>query len=208
MYCCFFDVDGVLLDFEEGFTRVIKEYFNLDVPADYVPESFWFSDLLTKDQVLEGWDYFLHSNEFEKLEPMVDPKEFNKTFGAYPVHFITNIPPECLERRETNLRNVGFKFDSARCAGFINYKDHPPQTKADVIKELYQKEKGILFVDDHPDNCLNVRETFPDAEIWLMSRPFNTDFEHPEIRRAKNWSEVLDHSRNFLKHNKNSPRPI
>ena len=200
MYCCFFDVDGVLLDFEGGFTRVIKEYFKLDVPTDYVPESFWFSDLLTKEQVMEGWDYFLHSSEFEKLEPMLDPKEFNRTYGAYPVHFITNIPPDCLERRETNLRNAGFKFDSARCAGFINYEDHPVQTKADVIKELYQKGKDILFVDDHPENCLNVRESFPDAEIWLMSRPFNADFEHSKIRRAINWSEILEHSRNFLKH--------
>ena len=58
MCCCFFDVDGVLLDFESGFTRVIKEYFKLDVPDDYVPDSFWFSDLLTKEQVMEGWDYF------------------------------------------------------------------------------------------------------------------------------------------------------
>ena len=31
--------------------------------------SFWFSDLLTHEQVMEGWDYFLHSTEFEKLEP-------------------------------------------------------------------------------------------------------------------------------------------
>jgi len=201
MCCCFFDVDGVLLDFEGGFTKVIKKYFKLDVPADYVPESFWFSDLLTKEQVMEGWDYFLHSSEFEKLEPMVDPEEFNSTFGAYPVHFITNIPPDCLERRGTNLRNVGFKFDSVRCAGFINYENQPKQTKADVIKELYKKEKAMLFVDDHPENCLNVRECFPDAEIWLMSRPFNADFEHPKIRRAMNWNEILEHSRKFLLRN-------
>jgi len=53
-----------------------------------------------------------------------------------------------------------------------------------------------MFVDDHPDNCLNVRESFPEAEIWLMSRPFNADFNNPEIRRAKDWAEVLDHSSN------------
>tara|TARA_B100000700_G_scaffold300790_1_gene369351 strand:+ start:19 stop:630 length:612 start_codon:yes stop_codon:yes gene_type:complete len=203
MYSCFFDVDGVLLDFESGFTKVIKEYFKLDVPADYVPESFWFSDLLSKEQVMEGWDYFIHSSEFEKLEPLVDPEEFNSTFGAYPIHFITNIPPDCLKRREKNLRNVGFKFNSARCAGFINYEDHPAKTKADVIRELNQEENGVLFVDDHPDNCLNVREVFPDAEIWLMSRPFNSNFEHPKIRRATNWSVVLEYTNNYLSH-KNS----
>ena len=64
-------------------------------------------------------------------------------------------------------------------------------------------ENGVLFVDYHPDNCLNVREAFPDAEIWLMSRPFNSNFEHPKIRRATNWSEVLEYTNNSLSH-KNS----
>ena len=99
MYCCFFDVDGVMLDFDRGFTRTMKEYFKLDIDDDYVPESFWFSDMLTKEQVVEGWDYFIKSNEFERLKPIVDPEHFNAKFGAYPVHFITNIPPDCLERR-------------------------------------------------------------------------------------------------------------
>ena len=71
MYCCYFDVDGVLLDFEGGFTKAVKDYFKLEVAEDFVSKSFWFSDLLTKDQVMEGWDYFLHSSEFEELQPMV-----------------------------------------------------------------------------------------------------------------------------------------
>ena len=194
MYCCYFDVDGVLLDFEGGFTKAVKDYFKLEVAEDFVSKSFWFSDLLTKDQVMEGWDYFLYSSEFEELQPMVDPELFNAAFGAYPVHFITNIPLDCLERREKNLRNAGFKFDSTHCAGFIDYDGYSTQSKAEVILELHQKEKTVLFVDDHPDNCLNVRESFPEAEIWLMSRPFNEDFTHPEIRRARNWAEVLEHS--------------
>ena len=67
-------------------------------------------------------------------------------------------------------------------------------TKAEVMKELLHSDESIIFIDDHPDNCLNVLESFPDAEIWLMSRPFNADFKHPEIRRANDWSEVLKHS--------------
>ena len=115
MYCCFFDVDGVMLDFDHGFTRTMKAYFKLDIDDDYVSASFWFSDMLTKEQVVEGWDYFLKSNEFERLKPIVDPEHFNSKFLAYPVHFITNIPPDCLERRVNNLQNAGFKFNSAHC---------------------------------------------------------------------------------------------
>ena len=60
--------------------------------------------------------------------------------------------------------------------------------------KLQHEEEKILFVDDHPDNCLNVRDSFPEAEIWLMSRTFNDDFEHPGIRRAKDWSDVFENS--------------
>ena len=194
MYCCFFDVDGVLLDFEGGFTNSVKDYFKLELPKDFVSKSFWFEDILTKEQVMEGWDYFLHSTEFEKLKPIVDPEKFNNVFGAYPVHFITNIPLDCLERREKNLRNVGFKFNSAHCAGFIEYDGYSKKTKAEIIQELNQEGKKVMFVDDHPDNCLNVWENFPKAEIWLMTRPFNYDFIHPKIRRARNWNEVLKHT--------------
>ena len=67
MYCCIFDVDGVMLDFDKGFTKTMKEYFKLDIDDDYVPANFWFSDLLTKEQVEECWDYFIKSNEFECL---------------------------------------------------------------------------------------------------------------------------------------------
>ena len=128
------------------------------------------------------------------MKPIVDPGQFNAKFGAYPVHFITNIPPDCLERRVKNLRNAGFKFKSAHCGGFINYEGKTSKTKAEVIQELIQENESVIFVDDHPDNCLNVLESFPKAEIWLMSRPFNVDFKHSKIRRANNWSEILEHS--------------
>ena len=191
---CFFDVDGVVLDCESSFIQVVQDYFSLEVPKNYQTINWNFSDLLTMEQVKEGWEHFLKSRHFEQIPPLVDPERFNRTFGAYPVHFITNIPPDCLERRVKNLRNAGFKFESAHCGGFINYDGNTSKTKAEVIQELRQDDESVIFVDDHPDNCLNVLESFPDAEIWLMSRPFNADFKHPEIRRAIDWSEVLEHS--------------
>jgi len=35
MYCSFFDVDGVLLDFEDGFMKAIKDYFQFSVILCY-----------------------------------------------------------------------------------------------------------------------------------------------------------------------------
>ena len=122
--------------------KSFENYFKLDIDDDYVPESFWYSDMLTKEQVVEGWDYFIKSNAFERLKPIVDPENFNAKFGAYPVHFITNIPPDCLERRVKNLRNAGFKFKSVHCGGFINYEGKTSKKKAEVIKELLQGDES------------------------------------------------------------------
>ena len=192
---CFFDVDGVVLDFESSFIRVVGDYFDLEIPENYQAENWYFSDLLTWEQVKEGWEYFLKSKDFEEINPLVDPGLFNHTFGAHPVHFITNIPPECLERRQRNLKQAGYKFISTHCAGFVNYDGHPPRTKADVIEELLEDDEQLLFVDDHPDNCINVHDAFPKAEVWLMSRAHNQDFTHPKIRRASHWDDVIEHPR-------------
>jgi hypothetical protein len=192
---CFFDVDGVVLDFESSFIKVVSNYFQLDVPDDYQPENWFFSDLLNLEQVQEGWEYFLKSPDFENMSPLVNPQQFNSIFGAYPVHFITNIPPDCLDRRQRNLEKVGYHFISVHCAGFVEYDGHPPQTKAMVIENLLEDDEHFLFVDDHPDNCVNVHENFPDAEVWLMSRPHNQEFSHPVIRRALHWDNIFYHPR-------------
>jgi len=42
MYRSFFDVDGVLLDFEGGFMKTIKDYFQLDIRDDFSSKSFGF----------------------------------------------------------------------------------------------------------------------------------------------------------------------
>lgn len=39
---CFFDVDGVVLDFESSFIKVVGDYFKLEVPENYQPEIGFF----------------------------------------------------------------------------------------------------------------------------------------------------------------------
>ena len=85
--------------------------------------------------------------------------------------------------------------DRAHCAGLIQYDGHPAQTKAELIQDLLEDNEGFMFVDDHPDNCINVHENFPDAEVWLMSRAHNLDFNHSVIRRALHWDDIMKHPR-------------
>ncbi len=193
-----FDVDGVMLDFEGSYLRAIIHYFQLDLPEDYRSDCWSFSDMLTETQMQEGWDYFIESEHFSRLSPLIDSERFNAVFGAYPVHFITNIPPQYSEQRKTNLRDVGFRFNSLHCGGFMSFDDRPPVTKAEIIQQLVNEHESLLFVDDHPDNCLNVLEQFPQAVVWLMARSFNRDFTHPQIRRAEHWNDILEFAEQWI----------
>ena len=42
----------------------------------------------------------------------------------------------------------------------------------------------MVFVDDHPRNCEDVAKNYPDAEVYLMSRPHNEKLESPWKRLA------------------------
>ena len=43
MLRCFFDVDGVVLDFENSYLRVISAYFQLDLPENFRTTRWDFS---------------------------------------------------------------------------------------------------------------------------------------------------------------------
>ena len=193
-----FDIDGVMLDFEKSYIRALKDYFQLDIPDDYRTGNWSFSELLNEDQLKEGWEYFISSEHFTQLSPLIDPTLFNSVFGAYPVHFITNIPPQYLEKRKQNLHNAGFLWDSLHCGGFMSYDDKPPVLKADIIHQLVEEQEILLFVDDHPDNCVNVLEKFSQANVWLMSRPFNREFTHSIIHRANHWDNIITFARELI----------
>ncbi len=198
MFRFFFDVDGVLLDFEGTYIPYIKNYFQLKIPDDYQPNCWFFSDLLTHEQLMEGWDAFIESEEFGQLAPLVEPELFNSVFGAYPVHFITNIPPDYIGKRKQNLHSAGFQWDSLHSGGFVSFDDNPPVLKADIIQQLAKDGEILVFIDDHPDNCVNVFEHFSHAHVWLKSRPFNLEFTHPTIRRVDTWDEIMKFSHELI----------
>ena len=154
---------------------------------------------LTEEQLMEGWEHFTSGEHFGKLSTLIDAKDFNAVFRKYPIHFVTNIPPEHRDVRIKNLEEAGFRFDSLHCGGFVSFDEEPPRTKAMIIQELVNEGEELFFIDDHPDNCTNVLDAFPEAMVWLMSRSHNKDFKHSQIQRADQWEEVFDFIRKFEK---------
>ncbi|HKI97645.1 MAG TPA: hypothetical protein VKB51_04125 [bacterium] len=188
----FIDIDGVLLNFEQAFVRWLNEEYLLGLPPDYEAESWDFEEVLEPGRLRDGWHAFLESPQAGELVPLVAPERFNRLAAAHSVHLVTNFPQPHMAKREANLERSGFAYDTLHYCGLHGYKDVRPQTKAQVIQALRDARGEGLFVDDHPDNCLDVQRNCPDVEVWLMSRRFNQGFEHPVIRRAPDWDVLFE----------------
>lgn len=188
----FLDIDGVLLNFEHAFVRWLNRTCNLELPEDYEAESWDFEEVLDKNTLMDAWHGFLESTGAASMLPLVPSSAINTLGQAHSVHLLTNFPLPHMEKRQANLAHAGFNYETLHYCGLHPYKDLQPKSKAIIIDELRKPEEPALFVDDHPDNCLDVHRNCPGVEVWLMSRRFNRDFEHPRIQRAKSWDCLMD----------------
>jgi uncharacterized HAD superfamily protein len=188
----FFDVDGVLLNFEHAFINWLNEKYHLGVPADYEASSWYFEDVMPAEQCREAWHLFLEAPEAGTMKPYLDPARFNALTGGRPVHLLTNFPEHLFDKRIENLSAHGFRYESIHHCGFHAFQSRGVDTKSTMIARLIRPNERALFLDDHPDNCVDVVENCPAVEVWLMSRRFNRDFAHPAVRRAHGWSSVIE----------------
>jgi hypothetical protein len=192
----FIDIDGVLLNFERSFVRWINGTRGLGLPADYQAENWDFEELLDRETMQACWLGFLESDEVGAMAPLVDPARFNTLADAHSLHLVTNFPRPFMAKRLGNLQHHGFRFHSLDCCGLHAYQGLRPVSKAEAIGQRLRNGQGALFVDDHPDNCLDVLTHCPGVEVWLMSRRFNRDFRHPGIRRAADWGSLFERLEN------------
>ena len=186
----FFDVDGVLLNFERAFVQWLNDHQGLGLPEDYETTSWYFEEVMPEEECKNAWHHFLGSDDAARMQPYVDPAHFNTLTANRAVHLLTNFPHSSWEKRMQNLQAIGFKYDSVHHCGFNSFDSGDTPSKSEVITRLLQPGEAGLFVDDHPQNCLDVVRNCPQVEVWLMSRRFNQGFEHPQIHRARDWSSV------------------
>lgn len=187
----FIDIDGVLLNFERAFVGWLNREHAMNLPPDYQAESWNFEEVLEREFLLKNWMHFLESPDAGRMGPLVEPRRFNAWASAHSVHLVTNFPEPHMEKRRGNLSELGFRYDTLHYCGPHGFKDLLPRSKGEVVDSLRSEGEGGLFVDDHPDNCLDVHALCPEVEVWLMSRRFNQDFRHPGIRRAPDWNRLF-----------------
>jgi uncharacterized HAD superfamily protein len=187
----FFDIDGVLLNFERSFVGWMNAQYAMGLPADYEASDWDFTEVLDAEELERRWRRFLTEPAAAQMEPLIAPERFNALAREHPVHLVTNFPLPHMEKRRENLTALGFVYESLHHCGFLVFDDIVPKTKAQTIAALRRSHEPALFMDDHPENCLDVVRNCQDVEVWLMSRRFNRHFAHPQVRRAQDWTCVL-----------------
>lgn len=191
----FLDVDGVLLDFERSFVGFLNRHRTPALPPGYQAESWNFEEVLRPDEIERYWHAYLESEDAEALEPLLAPGEFNALAKRFPVHLLTNFPRPHAQKRRSNLDKLGLAYHSLSFCGLHAFQGDQPQSKSAAISGLLRETGPALFVDDHPDNCLDVARNCPGVEVWLMDRRFNRAFSHDSIHRAAGWDALLNRMR-------------
>ncbi len=187
----FLDVDGVILDFEGSMIDFIREEYIKDLPLDYRLESWEMTDEFKALDIEAVWKKFVTSQRFSRLDLLADVKSFNQISEQYPVYLVTNVPNDQYSSRQKNLDLHNLSFKELHLAGHFNLGDKDYPTTSATIRELHDPAKRLIFLDDHPKNCKEIIQEFPDSEVFLMSRPHNKNIEDSNWIRVDDWNDFF-----------------
>lgn len=188
----FFDVDGVILDFETAFVDFVRDHYLPDLPIGYVPKSWEMTTEFESLDIVEVWRRFVDSEGFTRLDLLIDAGSFNRISEKYPVYLVTNLPMSQYENRKKNMEFHQLKYAGLSLAGHFNFGDEQYPTKSEAIARLHRNGEKLIFLDDHPQNCRDVKSAFKHGDVYLMSRPHNLNVEDEDWIRVENWDAFLE----------------
>ncbi len=180
-----FDIDGVLADFNSAYRVLIIERFGIELPpiSDTFPEVWRWDKAagLTNKQNNILWEHIKESNFWANLEPTPQGGEalahlWDLRYAGDHIYFITSRPGgEAKWQTECWLEDHGYGGATVLMSS----------DKGSVCKGL-----GVeMFVDDKPENCLEVALDCPKAQVYLLDAPYNRGFNNQLFKRV---SSILD----------------
>jgi len=168
------DVDGVILDYLQGFidfTRREKISFSHDPEIWGVIRNFPNNE--------EVRDHFLRGDDLRKLNYFDDSLQIlNKLATHHELHIVTALEPKHSQKRIDNL--IELNYDSLQCVGDYN--------KEKIIVDDIQPD---VMLEDRPELIeaffnAGIRVLYPDWHLYTkgMDRfaiPFSNWLEIPEL---------------------------
>jgi len=167
------DVDGVVYDWDSSVRRILKMTYDLDIGVsrswDHIdsrctPEqwsSLW-SGYPLMDMFTRG---FYYPGAITAVETLALDHE---------VFFITATPPAVRKARGISL------FSDFRGINGVIFVDPGSDDKTLL--------KCDLYVDDKQETVEYYRRAGKRA--WIMDRPWNQTYFHPDVARVRNWSDL------------------
>ena len=178
------DVDGVLADFVQGFTRVLHrldESFPIYANSQ---QEVWEFDT-TKEQLSVAWEEVKSGPFWYALEALPDVpfERINQLTRTHDVYFLTSrVGEEAKQQTEYWLQDHGVYFPTVIVVANAARKLH-------IIEGLHDVD---FFIDDHPGTVAAVARSRLVENVFVRDWQYNQDvvFGH-RVRRAESLDEFI-----------------
>jgi uncharacterized HAD superfamily protein len=183
------DIDGVVADFITPFLRLLQARSGgapID-PASIIDPNFMQHPFLTRELIFECMETVSYDPEFwSAMTPLLSSAQWQRLDQLSRDHDVVFITHRWV-RDTYDIHRI--TCDWLRRHGLTRPVVHFTQEK----KSALIRKLGIeLFVDDRHENCHDAAaET--DAVVLMPHRPYNQAFDHPKVRRIREFDEVWDH---------------
>lgn len=177
------DVDGVLLDWGNGFDQFLNQHYKIKVkdPTQYTAHLRWEG---TREQMKTLTWHFNMSSWMRYLNPFRDAVNVVKQLGEEGWRFVAitsmHVDSYAHKLREDNLKELfGNVWSQVICIG----------TGADKDEALLPwKDSGYVWVEDKFSNAKLGADMGLDAV--LMRHEHNAKFEDARIHKVDNWQQI------------------
>ncbi len=184
-----FDLDGVLSDFTENVKETVNSIWPDKIPADYVPTTWDYTDVMSKDEWDTVWaviktipDFWLRAPGYEKN--ISELQEFLKEFPETRLFFITARITTGGVRPRTQTEQWLEKFGLWPRNGLSTVLVSRPENKINLMREA-----NIHFSIDDKKETVAACQMLLNHEAYLFDQPWNQDSNLPRVFSIKEYLE-------------------
>jgi uncharacterized HAD superfamily protein len=169
------DIDGVLLDFIDGFIPVVKERLGVTLRYDSIVTHDL--DLLLGISRDELWE-LVNETLATRWFPMIPgAREGMEALGRHHIDIVTSRPEQHRERTKRNLETYGLSF---RDIHFRNY-----------LRKFTETDGTQVLVEDSLEEALLASQFVP--HVLLFRQPWNAHTYNAKhlVTPVMDWEEVV-----------------
>ena len=180
------DIDGVLGDFTGSFFEVSRRLFGKP-EVGVLPHDWGMTGILTKAEASKTWEAVKNTRNFWlnlSREKGVTSQNLRRMAKTNDLIFIT-------ARAQTKGYSV--QQQSAAWLSLEFALKYPTVIEEDNKGPLAAALHLDYFLDDRPENCLEIAKAVPTCLVYLKNLPHNADFKAPKsITRVKDFNAFAE----------------